>query len=299
MNSATLKKPIKKLAKVEKKLKPKPTHFYLRILSRHPSSKGLRETLLVKGKKVVYRHGSTTDGGFEYEINSVESVKTSADKKLMKEAFDKAEICHAPWIHLPKSSDSHPNNKEWKDFLTKLNFGKDKESWVIIKHRLGSRGTGNSLVKTKEELDSFIKTHAKSLDNYIVEEYKNYSVEYRIHATEDEYFYTCRKVLKNDTPKDQRFQRHDDNCSWLLEENPGFNKPANWNEIVNHCKKAVRMIGADVLAFDVKCTSIKEKKDKNCKFIIIESCSAPSFGEVTTDKYKQQLPKIIEKKYQI
>lgn len=275
----------------------KPTSFYLRILSRHPSTSPLRENpLLIRKVKAVYRHGSTTTSNFEHEINSVDSVKTSADKKMMKEAFDKAEIKHAPWIHLKKYS---TDKKAFDEFLDKLEFGKEKNSWIIIKNRWGSRGTGNTLARTRQELDAFIKSKQTSLDNYIVEEYKNYTVEYRIHATEDEYFYTCRKMLKSNTPKEQRFQRHDDNCEWFIETNPKFNKPDNWNDIVEDCKRAVKAIGADVLAFDVKCTSIKESKDKKCKYIIIESCSAPSFGKVTIEKYREQLPKIIYKKYGI
>jgi D-alanine-D-alanine ligase-like ATP-grasp enzyme len=283
--------------KTASKVIRKPTSFYLRILSRHPSIVPLRDNpLLIRKVKAVYRHGSTTDGKFEYEINSVESIKTSADKKLMKEAFDKAEIKHAPWIHLKKYS---TEKKVFDEFLGKLEFGKDKESWIIIKNRWGSRGTGNTLVKTQQELDAFIKGKTNSLDNYIIEEYKNYTVEYRIHATEEEYFYTCRKMLKSNTPKEQRFQRHDDNCEWFLENNPKFNKPENWNDIVEDCKKAVKTMGADVLAFDVKCTSVKDAKDKKCKYIIIESCSAPSFGKVTMEKYREQLPKILYKKYGI
>lgn len=275
----------------------KPTHFFLRILSRHPSSKGIRDKILIKGVKAVYRHGSTTNGNFEYEINSVESVKQSADKLLMKQAFDKAEIKHALWFHLG-SEIFTTKVKEWAEFLKKANFGKN-EDYIIVKQRWGSRGTGNYLIKNIVELDKFLKEKKSSLSNYIAEEYKKYSVEYRIHASEHGYFYSCRKVLKNNTPKEERFQRHDDNCSWLVETNPAFNKPSNWNEIVDDCSKAIKALGADVLAFDIKCTSIKDKKDKKCKYIIIESCSAPSFGEITTQKYITEIPKIINKKYGI
>lgn len=274
----------------------KPSSYYLRILSRHDTIGPLRNSILIKGVKAVYRHGSTTKSAFEYEINSPESVNISADKKLMKEAFDKAEVKHAPWIHLLKFSS---DKKAWDEFLNKLNFDKDKDSWIIGKNRYGSRGVGNTLIKTREQLDTYLKEKSKSLDNYIIEEYKNYSVEYRIHVSENGYFYTCRKMLKTNTPKDNRFQRHDDNCSWYIETNPKFNKPENWDEIVENCKSAVKQIGADVLAFDVKCTSIKESKDKKCKFILIESCSAPSFGNGTLEKYKEELPKIITRKYSI
>lgn len=274
----------------------KPTHYYLRIFSRHPSTSTIRNNIPIKGKKVVYRHGSTTEGNFEYEINSVESVKNSADKLKMKECFDKAEVHQAQWLPL---IDFSFDKKKFTEFLNKLEFGKDKESFIIIKHRLGSRGTGNYLIKTQAELDQFIKSKEGSLKNYIVEEYKRYSVEYRIHATEDGYFYACRKMLKSDTPKTERFQRHDDNCVWYVETNPLFDKPSNWNDIVKDCQRAVKAMEADVLAFDVKCTSVKESKDKVCKWILIESCSAPSMGKITLEKYKEELPKIINRKYKI
>lgn len=298
MSTNVLTKPAKKAVKSVKPVKKStPTSFYLRVFSRHPSTKEVKDKILIKGVKAVYRHGSTTSSdNFDYEINSVESVKTSADKKLMKEAFDKAEIRHAPWIALTKSK-SDP--KAWKDFLDKLKFDADKDMWLIVKSRYGSRGTGNTLVKTKAELDKLLKEKTAHLDNYIVEEYKTYSVEYRIHVSESGYFYTCRKMLKKDTPKEERFQRHDDNCSWYVESNPEFNKPANWDAIVGDCVKALKVMEADVLAFDVKCTSIKETKDKVCRYIIIESCSAPAFGEITGQKYREELPKIIYKKYKI
>lgn len=267
------------------------THYYLRVFSRHPSAKGLLKKVLIKGKKVVYRHGSTTESSFKYEINSVQSVRNSADKRLMKKAFDSAGINHARWEEL-----QNHNSERFNKFLKEISFG---ESAVIIKHRFGSRGSGNSLVKTKEQLQKFIASHQGTLGSYIVEEYKNYSVEYRLHITEYGCIYTCRKMLKSDTPDSEKFQRHDDNCVWYVESNPAFNKPANWDEIVKDCQKALKALGGDVMAFDVKCTSIKEKKDRKCKWIVIESCSAPSFGEGTTEHYVNELPKIIQRKYGI
>jgi D-alanine-D-alanine ligase-like ATP-grasp enzyme len=292
----TAKKSIAKKSAV--KSVRKPTHFYLRVLSRHPSVSELRNKVLIPKHIVVYRHGSSTAGKFEYEINSVECVKNSSDKLLMKRCFDQAEICHAPWFHV---SEIDGKKKEWQEFLKKLDFGKDAKSFLIAKQRWGSRGVGNYLIKTQQDLDKFLSNHKKNLNNYIIEEYKNYSIEYRIHATEHGYFYACKKVLKKDTPKEERFQRHDDNCAWLVEDNKDFNKPSNWNEIVEHCKKAVTAMHADVLAFDVKCTDPANDKEgkRKVRFIIIESCSAPSFGKVTTQKYLEELPKIAKRKYDL
>lgn len=292
LSKTVKKKVIKTLPKVIKT----PTHFFLRILSRHPSISGLRNKILLPKIRVVYRHGSTTGGDIKNEINSVQSIKNSADKLIMKQCFDKAGISHAPWFHLSKIGS---NKTDWDAFIKKTQFGTDKNSWLIIKQRWGSRGMGNYLIKSQVDLDKFLLSKKQLLGNYIIEEYKNYTVEYRIHATENEYFYSCRKMLKTNTPKEEKFQRHDDNCSWFVETNPKFNKPSNWNEIVEDCKKAVKAIGADLLAFDVKCTSIKTSKDKICKFIIIESCSAPAMGEITLEKYKEIIPKIAKLKYSI
>ena len=56
---------------------------------------------------------------------------------------------------------------------------------------------------------------------------------------------------------------------------------------------------ADILAFDVKVQSNKTSKGTrrtNPKWIILESCSAPSFGEITTEKYLIEIPKVLIKK---
>jgi hypothetical protein len=106
-------------------------------------------------------------------------------------------------------------------------------------------------------------------------------------------------MLKKDTPDDKKFQRHDDNCVWILEENPSFDKPVNWNDIVADCVKALQSLGLDIAAFDVKVQSAKTSKGeqrKNPEWIIIESCSAPSFGEITAQKYNEIVPLVATKK---
>jgi D-alanine-D-alanine ligase-like ATP-grasp enzyme len=287
MSTLLKKKTIKKVA-----VKKTPTHFQLRILSRHPSCGKLRHKIFVKGAKVVYRHGSTTQGDFKYEINSTSSIRNSADKLRMKECFDKAKISQAKWRKLEVLKSSN----EMSEFIKEVNF---PENYLIIKSRFGSRGNGNYLIKTKKELDSFIKS--RNCSDYIIEEYKNYSKEFRIHVSKNGCFYTCRKALKKDTPEENKFQRHDDNCVWIIETNPDFGKPSNWSSIVKDCVEALKAIGADVLAFDVKTTDPKnsKEKDKSVKWIIIESCSAPSFGDKTADNYIIELPKIIKTKYNL
>lgn len=134
-------------------------------------------------------------------------------------------------------------------------------------------------------------------EEYIGEIFFKHGREYRIHVTEQGYFYTCRKMLKKDA--EVRWSRHDVDCSWIKEENPLFDKPVNWDAIVADCVKALKTIGADVLAFDVKVQTAKDKKGnkrENPNWILIESASAPSFGEVTTQQYIKIIPQIVNAK---
>ena len=73
------------------------------------------------------------------------------------------------------------------------------------------------------------------------------------------------------------------------EENELFDRPNNWNKIVSDCVKALKSLGLDIAAFDVKC----EAGVKNPKWIILESNSAPALGGVGIEKYKQQLTKML------
>lgn len=169
---------------------------------------------------------------------------------------------------------------------------------IIVKSHHGSRGEGNSLLNNQQELEAWMR--GKTLSNYIFEKYYTYTREYRLHVTEDGCFYTCRKMLKRDTPEDKKFQRHDDNCVWIMENNPEFNKPVNWNDIVADCVKALKSLGLDIAGFDVKVQSAKDSKGRLrdiCEWIVIESCSAPSFGNVTLEKYTTEIPKVLNKKW--
>lgn len=139
----------------------------------------------------------------------------------------------------------------------------------------------------------------RELGKYIFEAYFNGVREYRLHISKNGCFYTCRKMLKSDTPKEERWHRHSDTCTWIVEDNPLFDKPVNWDEIVAECVKALTAVGLDVAAFDVRVQSAKTengKKRENVDFRIIESNSAPSFGDTTLQKYLEELPKIIQNK---
>ena len=277
--------------KVIKKNQVKSKGFYPIILSRHPSHRVFRLNPALKKvvtKRSVVRFGSTTVltdpyslKGVRVEINTVEAIRNSSSKLRMKTKFTENNVKTADW---------------WKantlpDDLSTLPFP------LIGKHIFGSRGRGNSFIKTVEELKSWLK--GKDLSNYIIEKYYNYVREYRLHVSKNGCFYTCRKILKEGTPEDKKFQRHDDNCVWILEENPLFDKPTNWNNIVEESVKALNAVGLDFGAIDLRVQSAKDKKEKIREFpefIIVEINSAPSMGDVTIVKYLEELPKLINSK---
>jgi glutathione synthase/RimK-type ligase-like ATP-grasp enzyme len=253
------------------------------LLSRHPSHQILRTELDRNPFRAVVRLGSTTipsDGKERLQINTAYAVRNSADKLLMKECFDEAAVKTAKW---------------WRAEC--LHEIEDNSFPIIAKHRFGSRNSGNTLLNNSEELSNFLlylDNTGKTKSNYIFEKFYTYSKEYRIHVTNDGCFYTCRKLLRNDTPDNEQWHRHDDNSVWIVEDNPKFKKPHNWDSIVEDCVNAKKALGLDICAFDVKTQGSSKERPK---WIIIESCSAPSFGEITTQKYIKELNKLIKNKY--
>ena len=228
--------------------------------------------------RAVVRLGSVTEMKCDVEINSVESIKNSSSKLRMKQCFDKAGVRTAKW--------GQANNEE--ELLILANsLTENWKSFLVSKSLYGSRGIGNTLIKNEEQLRNWCNN--RHLNNYIFEKYYNYTREYRLHISEEGCFYTCRKLLKEGTPNDKKWMRNEETCVWILEENPSFNKPSNWNLIVEDCVKALKSIGADVLSFDVRTS-----KDED--WILIECNSASSFGEKTLQKYIEEIPKIINRK---
>lgn len=292
MKKVAVKKAV--IAKVAA-VKPAVINKEVVIFSRHPTHDALRGKLINK-KSTCVRLGSVTESTCAVQINSIEAVRTSSDKRAMKQAFIKA------GVSTPKCSlyvrnfviDTRNQTINWKqigDTFT-LSFP------IVLKNRFGSRGTGNTLFKTAEEFNQFVLDNpAKNWDNYIMEEYMAYLLEYRVHAspTINQAFYTCRKALKKDVAEDAKWFRNDENCVWIIEENPEFRKPANWEEICNEAIKATAAVGLDFAACDIR-VKAKPGQDGRQEFIIIETNSAPSFGTITAQKYLEVLPAIIDAK---
>ena len=267
------------------------------ILSRHGTHSILRaknQTLPLLPFRSVIRLGSSTESDGRLEINTVEAVKNSASKLLMKQKFTEAGVKTADWFTFSNYL-FYPNGDLTLGGTDQTRGIETIEYPIVAKSLFGSRGIGNTKINNQEELEAWLPN--KNLNNYIFEQFVKMTREYRLHVTKFGCFYTCRKLVKNDAPEDT-WQKHDDVCNWVLEENPSFKKPKNWDAIVADCIKAKDALGLDICAFDVGVQGAKDGVEReNPEWIIFESCSAPSFGAVTGQKYIEILPKLLIDKY--
>lgn len=284
----------KKLKRVEKTPVVK-TFRTAQIFSRHPSHRPLRRTIRTGRIKALVRFGSSTvpEGRYDVEINRPEAIANSASKLRMKRCFTKAGVKTAVW-YTYDAGNWLTNGDRSKAVvgIGTLPFP------IIAKHIFGSRGRGNYKLDSVEQLTAWLK--GKNTSDYVFEKFHNYNREYRLHVTAAGCFYTCRKMLKNETPDDKRWFRNDSNSVWIVEkkegkENPVFAKPSNWKEIEAECVKALKSCGLDFGAVDLRVQG-KEAKGSP-EFIIIEINSAPGLGEVGVEVYKTELLRLINSKY--
>jgi carbamoylphosphate synthase large subunit len=264
----------------------------VQLRSRHPSHKPLRLLLPKFPFRSVVRLGSTTEiPNSTVEINSIQSIKNSADKLLMKQCFTENNVRTAIWSN-GSSIDTILN-------ILSDNYKGEVPYPIVAKYRFGSRGNGIYLIKTKEEFNNWIP--GKTLTNYIFEKFYNYNKEYRLHVTKDGCFYTCRKMLKSDTAEDKRWFRNDSNSVWIIEENEQFDKPVNWDNVISESVKALNAVGLDVGAVDLRIQSRLDKDGRirtNPEFIVVEINSAASHADGTRAKYLEIIPKLINSKYE-
>lgn len=248
---------------------------FIRVFSRHPSHQKIRKENggVLCPELAVIRLGSTTPSKKKIQINSIESIKNSSNKLLMKQCFDKHNVATAVWFPAEQIQDVT------EETVNGIKFP------VVAKHIYGSRNTGNTLIKCHNQLECWM--NGRYLCNYIIEKYHNYTREYRLHVTKFGCFYTCRKMLRNDATGN--WFRNDSNCVWVLKDNPLFDIPDNWNEIEATCVKAIASVGLDIGSCDVRV-------NKEGMYIVLETNSASSFGEITAQKYAEILPKLVADK---
>lgn len=258
--------------------------FPLSVRSKNQTCKALRE--LIFPVKVIYRMGSQTPTDkitkrkHIIEINTPNGCRLSNDKILMKKRFIHSNIPTAPWFLVSEKDTTH---KKVKHYL---------QQWktIIIKHKHSSKGNGIYLIKSLEDYINILPTLEYPISSYVFERYYTYSKEYRIHVTKNGCFYASRKMLIHDAQV--RWHRHANNTVWILEDNELFNKPNNWDLIVQTCVNALKALELDVAAFDVKV----QTKPIDPQFIILESNSAPALGVHAIEIYKQMLQNYIYEK---
>lgn len=261
---------------------------HLRVRSRNYSNKPLRE--IAVPITTIYRAGSitpteqiTTKKRY-IEINSADACRISSSKIEMKKRFVHGHI-ETPQFFMVKSAESCKS--KCLHYLIKWKHG------IIAKRYNSSKGNGLFLIKNEEDLNEFLQGKSNvELKKWIFEKFSTFSREYRLHVTQNGCFYACRKMLKNDA--DIRWHRHDENSVWITENNELFRKPSNWDTIVKGCVNALKSVGLDIAAFDIKVQS----KEEDPKYLILECNSAPGLGEIGIEKYKQELQNIINQKYQ-
>lgn len=255
---------------------------YVKIRSKNETANPLRRQIPTNGKNVILRLGSGTPTEeittlpVDLELNKAEACILSNNKIKMKLAFNEADVRTAEWSVLNSDLTNDENVHKWTYFP------------AIIKHIHSCRGEGIFYIQDNVELFDFIQDHSNELRNYIIEKYYKYSKEYRLHVNKNGCFYACRKMLKNDA--EERWHRHDNNSVWILPENELFSMPQNWDEIVSECVKAMTSIGLDICAVDVKV----QTKSENPQFIILETNSGPSLGNIGVQKYIDEIKKIID-----
>lgn len=265
--------------------------MFLKIRTKNGSASPLRGCI-PSPCRAVLRLGSTTpteeifprearNGARIVEINKPQGCIVSGNKISMKQAFDEHQVKTAEWMILS-------TKQAWMTFAERKGI---KSFPVIVKHKNSSQGNGIHFAKTEEELSALCDRLARNAGQYIIEKYYTYTKEYRLHVTRFGCFYACRKMIRENTPDDQRWHRHDNNSVWILEENASFAKPANWDDIVAECQKALEAVGLDVCACDVK---VSKDKNGRAEFIILETNSAPALGGVGIEKYKEELPLLIQ-----
>jgi glutathione synthase/RimK-type ligase-like ATP-grasp enzyme len=273
------------------------TKFRPQIRSRHPSHAPLRNSIVSLPVRSVVRFGSTTELPNEFmegrvEINTINAVKTSSNKLQMKKAFiiNKVKTAQS-WVYEKGMFHNMFTGEQLKS--------EDLPYPIVAKSFHGSRGEGNFLIEAPEDMREFLSKYNAS--GSIYEKYHPYNREYRLHVTKDGCFYTCRKVLKKDTPEEYRWFRNDTNSNWVVEENELFDKPSNWSDIEAECVKALNAVGLDIAAIDVRVQNETNNKGKKRTpdFIILETNSAPSLKEVGLAKYQKALPEVILKKANI
>lgn len=264
----------------------KPVMTMARVLSRHPSHNVFRKNpQLTFPAPVLIRLGSTTvvpAGKYAVEINSIPSIQTSANKFLMKRAFDAHNVPTADWYLLQDGLFVLQNGNNSGILPEELPFP------IIMKNIFGSRGEGNTKVDNVEQLNAAIKK-AVNLKNYIFEKFYNYAKEYRIHVSESGPFLVWRKLRRAEVPQEKRWFFNSETCNWISPANKSFDMPVNMDYVYKTAVQALRAVGLTIGGVDLRIQS----KGASPKFIVVEINSACAQAEQTSEAYIREFQNIV------
>lgn len=211
----------------------------------------------------------------------------------MKQKFTEAGVKTAQWFLFEPYGGGYrgecPSNPNLDVNIAELPYP------IIAKSHFGQGGAGNTKLDNQAALEAWMR--GKDLTGYIFEKFYNYSREYRLHVTQGENFLSWRKMRRREAQ--DRWYFNSNNCVWVGEENPLFDRPINWEEIQDECIKAAVAVGLDICAIDVRVQSNLNDagiRRRTCDFIILETNSAPALGEVGQRVYGDKINELITKK---
>ncbi len=290
------------------------------VFSRHPTHNILRKNLPLLPFRSVIRLGSTTKiseniqkKGIFIECNSIKGIINTSNKIYMKMNFVIAKINTPSWF-LPTIT-TRINSTDIDVFTDRMsipisfqnNFNQSEVGLntkeipisevpfpLIAKINFHSRGRGMLKIDTKEELLKILKNPTQAR-KYTFEKYVNYVREYRVHATTEGIFYICRKLRQTSSSERWYFNSKNSIFQIVYENNKWRQNEDNivcFKEMEQHCIKALNQLQMDIAGFDIRINSTGDK------FTIIEANSACSFGEHTAQHYIEQIPKILQRKFE-
>lgn len=276
--------------------------FKPQVRTKNFSAAPLRGSLGEFPMRAIVRLGSRTSVEDAYprksvgrpviEINPVESIENSRDKLRMKACFAEAEIPQADWWTLIPGGANHFNKYNYQDENGGEITSIENLPYPIIAKRIcGFKGHGMYKLDTQEQFEDWLRTN--NTNSYYFESYFSGSAEFRLHVTHNGCFMAWRKLRKADTPDDRRWYFNSDHCNWVGEEHELFNKPSNWDQMIDDSVKALKSTGLDIGCVDLRCQSPKKRDPK---YIIVEVNSAPSLGDRGVEVYREVLQDLISHK---
>lgn len=205
------------------------------------------------------------------KINSIEGINISRNKLLMKRKFEELKL-DTPLRYIEGDL---------------IKWASDKYP-IVSKSFYGSQGKGNTIHETEKSFTEWLNSAAKN--NYIYEQYVNYTKEFRIHCSKNGIFSVFRKLRKNDS--EERWYFNSKNCIFKIINIEDLKKYPCFINLEKQLIEAINGMQMDILAFDVRIN-----KDYT-KFTIIESNSAPSLLLQGTLDYSMEILKIISQNEQ-